>query len=394
MVQYHIDSVVEGMVLSQSIVLPAGELMLAAGTSLTKRYIYRLKKLGIDTLYIEVEGTEFINPEAIISTQIQREIASRMITSEKNLQHLFKMKQYSQEKAIELIEDNKSKINEFITSAGFVETLNDVIEKVLAYPDVIVNLASLEKKASFLFEHALRVMIMSLCIAKKYNFIEEEMKQLALGAINADIGLVAVPRDIVTANYKLAGDELRIFQRHVEYGYLILTQNPAIPATSASVSYQHHECQDGSGYPLGLKGENRPPSKSLFRQGLIHRFAEIVAVADKFDIMVEGRSPYGYKISRKEAMKILFLCADEKLNSDIVLSFSKITPIYPVGTRVRIINGTAGRYIGCYAAVVEDNPDDLEKPKIIVYESRYRKPIEPFMVDIADNTDIEIEPVL
>ncbi len=382
------------MVLGQSITLPQGELLLAAGVTLSNQYIYRLRKLGVDNIFIEVEGTECIMPESIISKQIQREIAARMITNEKNLQHIFKMKTHSRKKVEELIENNKSNINEYISHSGFVEVLNTVIEKVLSYPDVIVNLASLEKKAAFLFEHALRVMIMSLCLAKKFNFFEEEMKQLALGAINCDIGLVAVPKKIVLSNSKLEGDELRIFQRHVEYGHAILSQNPAIPATSASVSYQHHECQDGSGYPQGLKGENRPPSKSLHKQGMIHRFSEIVAIADKFDIMVEGRSPYGYKISRKEAMKILFLCADSKLNSTIVLAFSKITPIYPVGTHVRIITGTAGRYIGCYGAVVEDNPEDLERPKIVIYESRYHKHIEPFMIDLKDSQIVDIEAVL
>ena len=73
---------------------------------------------------------------------------------------------------------------------------------------------------------------------------------------------------------------------------------------------------------------------------------------------------------------------------------SKITPIFPVGTRVRIINADAGRYIGCYAAVVEDNPEDLERPKIVVYETRYHKKIKPFMVDLADNTNMQIEAVL
>lgn len=394
MVRYSINEVEVGMVLARSIVLPTGELMLAAGTSLTQRYIYRLKQLGIDSICIEVEGTEFINPASIISTQIQRDIAARLITGSKNLQHLFKMKTYSHDMIQDIIKNEKAKINEFITKTGFVESLNTVIESVLNYPEVVVNLASLEKKASFLFEHALRVTIMSLCIAKKYNFTEEEMKQLALGAINSDIGLVAVPKKIVTSRNKIEGDELRVFQKHVEYGHMILSQNPAIPSTSASVAYQHHECQDGSGYPEGLKGENRPPSKSLFKQGIIHRFAEIVAIVDKFDVMVEGRSPYGYKISRKEAMKILFLCADSKLNSDIVLTFSKITPIYPVGTRVRILNGTAGRYIGSYGAVVEDNPKDLEKPKIVIYETKFHKRIKPFMIDLEGQDNVVIEAVL
>ena len=394
MVRYSIENVVPGMVLARSIVLPLGELMLAAGTTLTPRYIYRLKKLGIDSINIEVEGTEYIDPPAIISTQIQREMASRLVKGGENLQRIFKMKSHSQEKVHDLIENNRSKINEYIVRSGFLETLNSVIDSVLGYPEVIVNLASLEKKASFLLDHALRVTIMSLCLAKKYDFMEEDMKQLAMGAINSDIGLVAVPRHIVTSNSKLEGDELRIFQKHVEYGHMILSKNSVIPATSASVALQHHECQDGSGYPQGLKGENRPPSKSLHRHGMIHRFSEIVAVTDTFDILIEGRSPYGYKLSRKEAMKILFLSADSKLNSDVVLSFSRITPIYPVGTRVRITQSPLGRYIGHYAAVVNDNKEDLEKPQIVIYEDRFQQKVKPLMVDLADTDEYQIEAVL
>lgn len=394
MVLYNINDVVPGMVLARSIMLPVGGFMLAAGTSLTPRYIYRLKRLGIDSAYIEVEGTEHIDPQTIISTQIQREMASRLIKSGQNLQHILKMKKFSKSKVQDFLENNKTEINKYIVHNGFVETLNTVVENILNYPEVIVNLASLEKKADFLFEHALRVTIMSLCIAKEYDFTEDEMKQLALGAINSDIGLVAVPKHIVTSDSKLEGDEFRVYQKHAEYGYMILSQNPVIPPTSASVAYQHHECQDGSGYPKGLKGENRPPSKSLFKNGLIHRFSEIVAIADKFDILIEGRSPYGYKISRKEAMKILFLCADSKLNSDIMRTFLRITPIYPVGTRARVTRAPLGRYIGHYGAVVNDNVKNLEKPQIVIYEDRFHKRIKPFMVDLDVSDDYRIEAVL
>lgn len=394
MIQYKIDDIVPGMVLARSIMLPAGEFMLAAGSTMNNRYIYRLKKLGIESVYIEVEGTEHINPQSIISTQVQREIASRLIDSGENLQHIIKMKKYSHAKVQSILDDNKIEISKFIIQNGFLDTLNKVVESVLNYPEVIVNLASLVKKADFLLEHALRVTIMSLCIAKAYEFSEEEMKQLALGAINSDIGLVAIPKTIVTANTKLEGDEFRVYQKHVDYGYQILSQSPAIPPTSTIISYQHHECQDGSGYPNGLKGENRPPSKSLYKNGGIHRFSEIVAVADKFDILVEGRSPHGYKLSRREAMKILFLCAESKLNSHIVRTFSKITPIFPVGTRVRITAAPWGRYLGHYGAVVNDNVDNLEKPQIIIYEDRFQKRIKPFIVDLDISRDYQVEAVI
>ncbi len=394
MVQYKIKDIVPGMILARSITLPDGELMLAAGSGLTSRYLFRLKKLGIESVYIEVEGTEHIDPQSLISTQVQRVLASRLIKTGKNLQNIIKMKKASHAKIQKFIYDNKTEITKFIIQKGFIDTLNKVVESVLNYPEVIVNLASLMNKSDFLFEHALRVTIMSLCIAKAYNFSEDEMKQLALGAINCDIGLVALPKTIVTSNKKLEGDEHKVYQKHVDYGYQILSQCPAIPPASASISYQHHEHQDGSGYPNGLKGENRPPSKGYHKKGMIHRFAEIVAVADKFDTLVEGRSPHGYKLSRSEAMKILFQSANTMLNSHIVRTFSKITPIYPVGTRVRITEAPWGRYIGHYGAVVNDNLEDLEKPKIVIYEDRFQKPIKPFKVDLDTTLDYQIEAVL
>ncbi len=394
MVRYSIDAVTEEMILARSIVLNNGELMLAAGQKLNAGYIHRLKKLGIDSLYIEIEGTEEIDPKSIISTQIQREIAARLVSSEKNIHSILEMKNYSQDKVVELITYNKNEINDYITNSGFMECVSTIIDEVLENPAVVVNLASLEKKASYLFEHALRVTILSLCIAKKYNFTQEEMKQLALGAINSDIGLVAIPRQIVTSKQPLQGEEMNLFQKHAYYGNVILSNNPTIPATSACVAYQHHECQDSSGYPLGLNGENKPPVKNLGGQGLIHRFAEIVAVADNFDILVEGRSPYGYKISRREAMKVLFLSAESKLNSDIVLTFSKITPLYPVGTRVRIIKTITARYLGYFGAVVKDNPSNLARPIIVVYENKFHKKIDPFIIDLEDMDDVEIEAVL
>lgn len=394
MVYYHVDQLEPGMILGRSIITRTGELLLAAGKTIENLYIQRLKKLKIPGVYIEVAGTDMVNPKSIISAQIEREIAARMIRNEQNLRSILKLREYSRDKVNAIIHDEKNKINEYLNDQAFLDIVNNIINEVLSYPDVIVNLVSLEKKGSHLFEHALRVTVMSLCVARRYMFTDEDLKHLALGAINADIGLIAIPENIIEKKNKLEGTDLKIFQNHTEYGFNILSQNPAIPATSASVALQHHESQDGSGYPQGLKGENAPPSKSFRKEGMIHRFSEIVAVADNFDIMTEGRSPFGYKLSRKEAMKILFLCADEKLNSDVVLSFSKVIPIYPVGTRVKLLSADSARYVGCFGAVVEDNPDQMDKPKIVVYENRVHKPIEPFMVDLSETDSFQIEALL
>jgi hypothetical protein len=67
MVRYHIDDICEGMVLGESIFLPSGELLLAGGYVLKQQYIERLRQKGFLSVYINVEGTEEILPESIIS---------------------------------------------------------------------------------------------------------------------------------------------------------------------------------------------------------------------------------------------------------------------------------------------------------------------------------------
>jgi len=94
----------------------------------------------------------------------------------------------------------------------------------------------------------------------------EEMKQLGVGAMNYDLGMVAVPRKILEKKDELTKKELMALRQHTVYGYLLLSQNPLIPATSAAVALQHHELQDGSGYPRGIKGPTGRPIRIFIKE--------------------------------------------------------------------------------------------------------------------------------
>ena len=81
-------------------------------------------------------------------------------------------------------------------------------------------------------------------------------------------------------NASLTKSEFNIIKTHTSAGYNIVK---GITFLDKSVSYgvlMHHERIDGSGYPLGLKGEG------------IHPFAKIIAIADVFDAINSDR---GYK---------------------------------------------------------------------------------------------------
>ena len=81
-------------------------------------------------------------------------------------------------------------------------------------------------------------------------------------------------------NHLLTKSEFNMIKTHTTLGYKIIKE---IAFLDKSVSYgvlMHHERLDGSGYPLGLKGEG------------IHPFAKIIAIADVFDAINSDR---GYK---------------------------------------------------------------------------------------------------
>jgi HD-GYP domain-containing protein (c-di-GMP phosphodiesterase class II) len=260
----------------------------------------------------------------------------------------------------------------------------------------VVNLSALQQSKPSLVNHALNVALTALCIGKKYKFSSEEMKQLGIGALNYDIGLVALPREILDKKKEeLNEEEVALYTQHPLFGYCILSQNPAIPATATACALQHHEREDGSGYPRGTKGENRPPLKDFLRKGVIHRFAEIVAIADVYDMLLCGRRYEGVqKLLAPEAIKVLITMSGKQLNAEIIKTLLSIVPLYPVGARVRITNAPTAQLVGYYGVVARDTPEKLECPQVIVYETKNKQKVKPIAFDLAKQTGFTIELVI
>ena len=70
-----------------------------------------------------------------------------------------------------------------------------------------------------------------------------------------DIGKTMVNLLILNKPSKLNDDEFRIIKNHPEYGWDILRKHTSLPATVCASVYEHHENEDGSGYPRGISGD-------------------------------------------------------------------------------------------------------------------------------------------
>ncbi len=106
-----------------------------------------------------------------------------------------------------------------------------------------------------------------------------------------DIGEIATPETILFKPGPLTAEEWTVVRQHANAGAAILATLPSL-AIYAPIVRAHHERWDGSGYPLGLKGEAIPFE------------ARVVAVADAFHALITDR-PHRPAFAQRDAIEIL-----------------------------------------------------------------------------------------
>ncbi|MEA1891363.1 MAG: response regulator [Campylobacterota bacterium] len=127
--------------------------------------------------------------------------------------------------------------------------------------------------------HVQRVAEFTYILATLYGMDEKEAILLKNASSLHDIGKLGVSDNILHKNSTLSKAEFKEIKKHSIIGVDMLSHSQLpLFKTASIVCAQHHEKYDGTGYPLGLKGEN------------IHIYGRIVAIADVFDALSFKRS--------------------------------------------------------------------------------------------------------
>ncbi|MBD3393250.1 MAG: hypothetical protein GF418_14090 [Chitinivibrionales bacterium] len=395
MVRYNLDDVTDDMILGESIMLPSGKLLLGAGYRVSGRYRDRLKKMGFRSILIQEPGTEDVRPSSVVNERDQAALADSVTASGEKIEQIVgKFREERGHDMHKMLFSHRKDLNRFVMSPTIARQLETIIDQIMNQPQIVLNMAALKDASGSFFERAVNVTVTALCIGRKARFSYEEIKQLATGALNYHLGLIAIPKGLLNKSKPLTEEEKALYRQHTVYGYLILAQNPQIPPTSAIVALQHHELQNGSGYPLGLKGANAPPVKDISKTHVIHRFAEIVAVADSYHALggESGDGGIDDVSSTRTAIKKLIGLGGEYLNREIIKALVSIIPVYPVGTRVRITEAPSGRLKQYLGVVARDNPDELSRPVILLYKTIKGQKIDPpIVLDTAKSDAVKFE---
>ncbi|MCX5837944.1 MAG: HD domain-containing protein [Deltaproteobacteria bacterium] len=136
---------------------------------------------------------------------------------------------------------------------------------------------AVETKEPYTAGHHKRVADLARTIAMEMGLSDETLEGIRTAGILHDIGKIPLPSEILNKPAKLSAAEFQQVKTHSQTGYDILN-DIEFPWPVARIVWQHHERMDGSGYPLGLKGDEILPE------------ARVLAVADVVEAMASHRS--------------------------------------------------------------------------------------------------------
>ncbi|MEF3303522.1 HD-GYP domain-containing protein [Paenibacillus sp. GYB003] len=224
--------------------------------------------------------------------------------------------------------------------------------------------ALLPSKQDYLHRHSFAVGALSMLIGKWLRMPEQELLQLTTAALLHNVGKTQIPAELLGKPDKLTEDEYETVKRHTVLGFELIRRTVGATHRQAIVALQHHERNDGSGYPFGLKGDRLDP------------FSRIVAAADVFHAMLSDKA---YR-SPSPLYEVLRQMEDD--------SYGTLDP----NVVAALIGKSMQALIGCEVTLTDGTPAKI----VLVQPHRLTRPLvqaEIGFIDLSQDYSIHIHRV-
>lgn len=195
---------------------------------------------------------------------------------------------------------------------------------------MIGHIERIRDKDEYIYNHSVNVAIYSVFIGNLLGLSKQEIKELSQAALLHDIGKTKVPKEILNKKGKLTEEEFEIVKRHSAEGYRMSKEILCLTEDVREGILNHHEREDGSGYPFATKGSK------------INLHGKIIAIADVYDALTSERV-YKEKSTPFDAIEEFYRMGIHKFSKPILIIFFKNIVQFYVNSKVRLNNGKIGR---------------------------------------------------
>ncbi len=186
------------------------------------------------------------------------------------------------------------------------------------------SVAGIISREDFIYIQPVKAAILALIVAHKLKWDKNQLSTLGIATMLKDIGYAELPEEILRKSDGLTKEELAKIKEHPARGQKLLTQFDGKDASIATAIVQHHERWNGSGYPLGIRGNRISP------------LAQIIAIADSYTELISVSPGRSKVYMPHEAIEFIMAFSGEYFNPEMVDAFVRQIPCYPAGLTVEL----------------------------------------------------------
>ncbi len=199
---------------------------------------------------------------------------------------------------------------------------------------------------NYLASHSVKSTIIAVVMGSYLKLPVHRLIELGTAALLHEIGMVKLPPQLYMTNKPLSPNERKAILTHPVLGYNVL-RSQSFPLSVCIVALEHHERENGAGYPRKLTGEK------------ISLYSKIISVACSYEALTSSR-PYKSAKDGYAGMIDLLKNVGKQYDDTVVRALVFSLSIYPIGLYVLLSNGRKGQ-------VVDVNPENPRFPIVQIF---------------------------
>lgn len=257
-------------------------------------------------------STEEDDDDDVSDNVLEIEIDEQLFNKQINLYSII-----TPENQIKMKKSFKRAMNDFKRKTSvkkvdlFLKTRDLILETIIPVLDTMIYKSQLKIIGDYDDIHGLNVAIMAAALTIKMKMTESEVNDIVLAALLHDIGKTRIDESILKKT-NLSTQDVNLLNLHTQIGYKILHKDFHLSEPICKVALEHHENNDGSGYPYGISGD------------LIGLPSQIVNICNFYDNLTSERLNYPVK-NTKDALKIILEIGSKNFLSGILYTFINMT---------------------------------------------------------------------
>lgn len=241
--------------------------------------------------------------------------------------------------------------------------VSSLVRSVLRHPDPLMWLTHAKDKEAYLLEHCLHVCILAVNFGRVLRLEARNMLKLGLHGLLADMGMIRLPRELLSKVEELTEEEQQLVNSHPLLGRDLLMNSEEGACFASDAVINHHERLDRKGYPRGLDAKILP------------QYSRIISIIDAYDAMTSPRV-YAQEKSPLQALQQIYRNRGKQFDEEFALEFIHSIGPYPPGILVELKNG-------CVAIVLTSASKQRQRPVMSVLLGPDKLPQTPETIDLS-----------